>query len=439
MAITIEQQPYQLNRVGQRMIYVASSTNVANGGFRYYFEDVDNSQGFFISPNATGKGIFDASNYLKGRLNVNVGSVDLQSVIIASTILNSTNEPCYPLYEARFQVSEAWIVDGVLTVQAGSEELGNRLFVLPASYNVRDGFRPNPANTYAFANIPPFNTTSRSLLMGDRDTTTHRLPQALAGISLDSQFYVATPVRRSGSDFGIVSCITAALSENDYASELWVQYRVYADDAAILHSEAIQLGDAGITHIPAYPANINVGSLGFTLTDYPNYAYYTIQLSQNENGGLVRSALYIYYPVDDDCNYENIRLCWWSPIKGGFDFFNFTKLSEKSVNTERKRIVRSVGSWEASAFSFNTFDRGQEELTVVPSTTLEITSDWIQDGEFRLLSNLVRSRYVWIIEDDGTATPVVVDTNSFTERLELDGKLKKVNMTLKFANENFYY
>ena len=197
-----------------------------------------------------------------------------------------------------------------------------------------------------------------------------------------------------------------------------------------------------IAHIPAYPANLNVGNYSPVIpNNFTDWQWYSVQLFEDLELTIVRSALYVFYPVEDDCIYENIRLCWWSPIKGGFDFFNFSKVSQKSVDVERKRIKKIIGNYgdASSGFTFATSDRGLSETSVSPTTYLDITSDWIQEGEYRLLSNLVRSRYVWIINDDGNATPVVVDTNSFTERRERNGKLSRVTFRLRYSNENFYY
>jgi hypothetical protein len=104
---------------------------------------------------------------------------------------------------------------------------------------------------------------------------------------------------------------------------------------------------------------------------------------------------------------------------------------------ERKRYKKIVGNYAGAAdgFAFNTSDRGLTETEVSPITTLEINSDWIQEGEFELLRGLVQSKYVWIMDDNGNMTAVVVDDNSFLIERKRDGKLKRAKMKLRYASE----
>ena len=62
MAITIEQQPYLYNVKGQKLIYVVTSDNVSEEGFKFKFDiqSYGNSIAtFFVTPNAQGAGLID--------------------------------------------------------------------------------------------------------------------------------------------------------------------------------------------------------------------------------------------------------------------------------------------------------------------------------------------------------------------------------------------
>ena len=443
MAITIQEQPYQVTRLGQKLIVRATSTNVGNDGFKFVFRVFINNSpiDFFVSPNPLSQGIFDVFDAVKDYMSVEPAEIFTDGLIEAIDASTS------PLFQFPVWVLEAWLIDGILTTDEDSKEyvyeVDEGLYLLPASYNISDGYKPNPENDYGFAAIPPFNVVSTSLMMGDRTPTTHKPDVYLNDVTnLGGQYYVAIPTRKSERDWGVINIITwlgGTPTDNGY----FIKWTLKESDGSTQEYQTVTTNAAKqIAHIPAYPANLNEGELTPVIpSNFPNWQWYSIQLFEDEECTIVRSALYVFYPVEDDCIYENVRVCWWSPVKGGFDFFNFTKVSQKSVDVERKRIKKIIGNYAnaSDGFTFNTSDRGLAETSVTPTTSLEITSDWIQEGEYRLLSNLVRSRYVWIISDEGNATPVVVDTNSFTERRERNGKLSRVTFKLRYSNENFYY
>lgn len=446
MAITIQEQPYDLTRLGQKLIVRATSTNVGNDGFKFVFRlfpGTPDETDFYISPNPSSQGIFDLFDAVK-----DFPSVEPTKVFVDGLDEYFQNNQ-YPLFPYILWVYEAWLVDGVLTIDEGSAVYVNGAsagtYLIPASYNISDGYRPNPENDYGFKPIAPFNVVSTSLMMGDRNTTTHLPDTYLNDVTnLGGQYYVAIPTRKSENDWGVLNVVGGIGGSYD-AGGLYVKYVLKKSDGTTVEQSTTLSGGGAtklIAHIPAYPANLNVGNYSPVIPkNFTDWQWYSVQLFEDLELTIVRSALYVFYPVEDDCIYENIRLCWWSPIKGGFDFFNFSKVSQKSVDVERKRIKKIIGNYgdASSGFTFATSDRGLSETSVSPTTYLDITSDWIQEGEYRLLSNLVRSRYVWIINDDGNATPVVVDTNSFTERRERNGKLSRVTFRLRYSNENFYY
>jgi hypothetical protein len=181
--------------------------------------------------------------------------------------------------------------------------------------------------------------------------------------------------------------------------------------------------------VGAYPSNlINDGY------DFTDVKYYTIQAGEVTSFPVYTpfSRVYCFYLVPDDCRFDNVRLGWTNTC-GGVDYFNFTKKSELSYNYDRKQYQKVVGSYNASSFGFNTFDRGTTDRYVTTTKGLQINSDWISVGEFELLQTLCRSNDVFIIGDDATMTPVLVDTQNFVIKDERYSKLYNVTLNLKYS------
>lgn len=439
MAITVTDKPYSVTRLGQPLIISASSTNTGNAGFRYVVRV--NGQDYYITPNPEGRLMF---NLMEGLKNQTAVVVDRS---FTDVFTNDADNNGYYFYN--ISLFEAWEVDGFLTIQPASqvdvqaEEDETDFFYIVASYNVKDGYRPNPALSYGFAAGATAATSTR-LLMGDRDSNTHTPPEAFPLLSaFPPATIVAQPVRNN--DWGVVNLLTGyAVGTLPLGAELWVRYLlIKANLTSEVYSEQLT-GAPRIISLPAYPANLNEGGIGTVIpNNFANYKYYTIQLFNQDPSNAVglqaMSALYVFYPVAEDCNHDNVRIGWWSPIKGGWDYFNFTKVNEESVSVERKRMAKIVGNYASTTFSLDTTKGGVTELSVKPTTSLEISTDWIQEGEFKLISNIVRSKAVYIINDDGTATPVVVETNTFLSERKRDGKLKRATLRVQMANENYYY
>ena len=184
-----------------------------------------------------------------------------------------------------------------------------------------------------------------------------------------------------------------------------------------------------VARLGAYPSNLIIDGYDFT-----NVKYYTIQAGDVTAFPIytAKSNVYCYYLVDDDCRFDNVRL-GWSNTCGGTDYFNFTKKKELTYNYDRKQYQKVVGTYNTETFGFNTWDRGLTDRYVVTTKGLQINSDWISVGEFELLQTLCRSNDVFIINDDGTQIPVLVDTQNFVIKDERYSKLYNVTLNLKYS------
>ena len=406
MAITIHDQPYQYTPIGQRLIIVASSTNVANAGFRYVF-DFGSFQ-VNVQPNASDRGILDLAPIFRENLQHDAGAFNdgINLEYTSVSFISCT-------------IKEGWIIDGVFIVSdTGMADIDD-VFAFLAEYQVSDGYKPDPNDRYAL------NNTSKYLL-SERTTDTHKWIEASArGLSND---WVYIPTRLA--DFGQLYSISnnGLLVDND-ATDLFVS--TYDNSNTLIDQVNYTLftDDNSVSRLGAYPQNLITDGVDFT-----NVKYYTIQAGVPIAPPVYTpySRVYCFYLVPDDCRFDNVRL-GWSNTCGGVDYFNFTKKSELSYNYDRKQYQKVVGTYNASTFGFNTYDRGTTDRYVNTTKGLQINSDWVSVGEFNLLQTLCRSNDVFIINDDATLTPVLVDTQNFVIKDERYSKLCNVTLNLKYS------
>ena len=406
MAITIDDQPYEYTPVGQRLMLVASSDNVANAGFRFVFDF--GSFTVNVQPNASSVGILDLAPIFRE---------SLQHEALLLTYTNTTENSSVAVISCTNK--EGWLVDGVFTVSGSGMADIDDVYAFLAEYQVSDGYKPNPNTRYALDDI-------RKYLMSERNVDTHKWIEAASrGLSSD---YVYIPTRLT--DWGIMytPSATALLPDNNFDIAV---FSTYDNNNALIDTVKVELSDANniVNVIGANPMNLISGGLDFT-----NVKYYTIQIGKEIAFPIYTpsSKVYCFYIVPDDCRFDNVRL-GWSNTCGGVDYFNFTKKSELSFNYDRKQYQKVVGSYNARSFGFNTFDRGATDRYVTTTKGLQINSDWVSVGEFNLLQTLCRSNDVYIINDDGTMTPVLVDTQNFVIKDERYSKLYNVTLNLKYS------
>lgn len=406
MAITIDEQPYQYTPIGQRLMIVASSTNVANAGFRFVF-DFGSFQ-VNVQPNAANKGILDLAPIFREQLQHD-----------ATQHFQTTGTENTSVAFISCTIKEGWLIDGVFTVSGSGMADIDDVYAFLAEYQVADGYKPDPNTRYALDGTTKY-------AMSERTKDTHKWIEA-AGRGLSDE-YVYIPTRMA--DWGVLYApsATALLADSDFDIAVITSY-----DNTDTIIDTIPLSIANNNSIVNIVAAFyqNVAATGIDLT---GAKYYTIQFGKETLFPVYvpASRVYCFYLVADDCRFDNVRLGWTNTC-GGVDYFNFTKKSELSFNYDRKQYQKVVGTYNASTFGFNTYDRGTTDRYVTTTKGLQINSDWVSVGEFNLLQTLCRSNDVFIINDDGTQTPVLVDTQNFVIKDERYSKLYNVTLNLKYS------
>ena len=406
MAITINQQPYEYTPIGQRLMIVATSTNVSNAGFRYVF-DFGSFQ-VNVQPNAADKGILDLAPIFRESLQheatQHFQTADTENTSVA--FISCT-------------IKEGWLIDGVFTVSGSGMADIDDVYAFLAEYQVADGYRPDPNTRYALDGITKY-------AMSERTKDTHKWSEAPSRGLSDQWVYIPT---RMG-DWGVIYApsATALLTDSDFDIAVITSYD---NTDTIIDTIMLSMADnpSIVNIVGAFYQNVDLTGIDLT-----GAKYYTIQFGKEIAFPVYTPAsrLYCFYLVADDCKFDNVRL-GWSNTCGGVDYFNFTKKSELSFSYDRKQYQKVVGTYNASTFGFNTYDRGTTDRYVTTTKGLQINSDWVSVGEFNLLQTLCRSNDVFIINDNGTQTPVLVDTQNFVIKDERYSKLYNVTLNLKYS------
>lgn len=406
MAITIDEQPYEYTPIGQRLMIVASSTNVANAGFRFVF-DFGSFQ-VNVQPNAANKGILDLAPIFREQL---------QHGVYTTTSADSENSSVAFI---SCTIKEGWLIDGVFTVSGSGMADIDDVYAFLAEYQVADGYKPDPNVRYGMDGTTKY-------AMSERTKDTHKWIEAPSRGLSDEWVYIPTRMADWGTLYA--PSATALLPDNNFDIAV---FTTYDNNDTLIDTQMLSMANNNsiVNVIGAFYANLD----SWGGVDLTGAKYYTIQLGKETLFPVYTPAsrVYCFYLVADDCRFDNVRLGWTNTC-GGVDYFNFTKKSELSYSYDRKQYQKVVGTYNASTFGFNTYDRGTTDRYVTTTKGLQINSDWVSVGEFNLLQTLCRSNDVFIINDDGTQTPVLVDTQNFVIKDERYSKLYNVTLNLKYS------
>jgi len=423
MAITIHQQPYIFTALKQKLIVVATSSNIGQPGFRYVIE-VSNgttTNTFYVQPNINGALVFDLNPVVAQAMDLGVNSTDSVPSLFASTTVQDAATSRNILGISTI-IKEGYEVLGVFEVQATSYPLDGSALI-NAAFQISDGFNPNPATQFAL-------TSGTSYIMSDLVRSTYAMDDVLTQYSLGANTIGITGF---ADDYGVLTVPAdngTALTGNAINNVQILQF-----DAAgtLLQTDTLScvIAAGTINHLPLLPANIN-DIFGLDST----WNHYIINF--RKSGGSPAARSIAVFKAADECRFDKVRL-GWTNSRGGWDYFNFTKRSEESYSVERKRYRKVVGNYgtadETTAFGFNTYDRGMTERSPFVEKMMRIRTDFLTEGQFEYLKNLIYSESVYIINADGSATPVLIDNNNYVAIKTRSYAKTDLELTLKFSND----
>lgn len=402
MSLTLIQQPYEITPVNQKLMVIVSSDNISQPDFRYIFK-IDDYQ-LYVQPNPEGIGMLDLSPLFKHKLK--------HSPAIHSDVDGGYDSSA--MYQIDCSIYEGYN-DGTGFAEHNTPIDINTIGIFQASYQIRNGYRRNPNLDYAMD-----STTSN--LLSARTPSTH---QWIGGTNYDADaVYIPTRIK----DFGVMNYIADTSHITNNITEFIFNIFDIEGNNTYSFSLPAFLMDYEIAFVPVYPQNL-LDYYDFELINsWFSYEVY----GSGDDGQMTRK--YVFYKVDDDCRYETIRMQWSNNV-GGVDYFNFTKKNEETLNVERKRIRKVIGSYGSSEFGFAPYDRQYQESEILAEKTLVITSDWISEGEFFLLKDMVASNDVNIINEDGSITPMMVEDSSYVIKKTRDGGVYNITFNLKYSQE----
>ena len=153
MAITIHQQPYQYTALKQKLIVVATSSNIGQPGFRYVVEVSVNGgtiNTFYVQPNINGALVFDLYPVVYSKMDLSVSTTDVAASLFGSYTVQD-DDTARNIMSVVTNIYEGYEVLGVFTKQATAYPLTGAATLINAAFQISDGFNPDPSTHFALS------------------------------------------------------------------------------------------------------------------------------------------------------------------------------------------------------------------------------------------------------------------------------------------------
>lgn len=426
-------------------VVTALSTEYTQPGFRYIvnitindFYANPNTTNLFVHPNPYGRGIINLRPHLIDALfyrgivyntlyfpyihNTKANS-PLVSLISASGMINT---------ELTIEVYEGWEVAGVFTQDP--DTIGPQQINLMAFWGWDNAFTFNENNSAS----SPGN--------GFNDITSSTYYQRLASKVPTSFRSGVTLVPTLPYNLGSF-CINAddgTYSSEQDANNKYVELKFYTSSGTLITTDTtftIKPEAGGVGLVPAFAGNITyLRTGGIPATT----AFYTLQIKDSTNNAIC-SKRWLFVIEDADCDHAPIELGWIGK-KGGWNYYNFIKTNQNSIDIERTEYKKPFGNYgrlgdglETPGMLVSDIVDNREYVSRENMVTkyLTVTSDWITEEEFVYLESLMVSEVVHWVNYDGRGDyiPMIVTDNSYIMRRERNSTKYNLTLKLKYAQD----
>lgn len=205
-----------------------------------------------------------------------------------------------------------------------------------------------------------------------------------------------------------------------------------------INNNATPLTDVKMLKIPCAPNTIN-NIASSEIVGAPAQPIITNETSYKiilKDSTPAQASEEIWFNIDSECRYETRRLEFLNSL-GGFDCFNFTKVSKKSEEIERKFYKQNADNLDGSGvINYNLKDREKVQYYTKSMPKMKLTSDWIDAQTFNWLLELIDSPEIYLYENGERIAVQNIEGNWEEKRTNVD-MLFNLEVNLEFSMDNY--
>ena len=414
MAVSITSSPGTYPRpAGQPLIFTLFQATPPD---RYMVEVFENDTyggtgtsiaKLYLTPNSSGYAHFDLSDVVAGRVEscVSVGSPGGAIVGHTTTTAPSlSNQPVVRQYIVRAgQWNES-------TGETKNEDNAN-VNLFNGVAQISQGLNPDFSDYYPTA-------SSQKVWMTDRKLNS-------------SNKWI--PISMADEDEGIAQCMKTLILGGPTDLVAKVRYQVYNDSNTLLqeYSNNVSISTTlsnNVFQIPLGPAQIdNLVAGGL------NSAWHYINIAMLNASNQLLSKNYRVYKDCRPIKHDPVQLAWVNTL-GAWDYLRFDGRNLKTTTSESKSYRKALGTYSASSFSFNPWERETTQYHKTAKEQYNLKNLYFTTEERELLQYCFRSKQVMFRVGTGDWLPCNVMTNTYLTQ-PAGSQMFEVSFDVELAQE----
>lgn len=405
MAITIHQQLDEITPAYNEMIYVVSSTNVAESNFKYIADvyiDGTYTKRLTLPANPTYNNcVVDVHRIVETALTYDISISETSGV---TQCLNSWCEVVVKFGEEYGLSSSGVTVYPDLTNSSGCFAFAGSLPEFDFIDYVDNDYILDSSGSLFMTNIPRTNTNitrNQSLFLAGYQNTDNDIDR-----------------------FVILTYDSSGTFVDEY--QITNQYDTPASDDNDRFLKFI----AGFNANDIPQAQLVTGTQPIFTDSIYSYAVYTVDGSGN------KTSETITFNIQEECTpYENFELHFQN-VFGFFDSFIFSSKSNTNVSIDRKEYKKQTGTTSSTAFTTTKADRGYENYFTSSNKKITLRSRWMTETEYEWLTELIESPQVfWNYNSELIAINIV--SNEYELKKVANDNLIQIEIQIKLSTNNY--
>jgi len=397
---------------GQHLIYTMTTNTTITDDFRFIVQVEENGTEIakiYLSPNTNNTGIFDLSQVVTGRVEVDHLKYG------AKTVIHSFNNKVFT--RANNGVKRYTVRVGEWDGSTESPDEDNQTLYLVDGYEqLSAGLHPGFANFYG-------TQSNRKVWLSDRVPASNVI-ETKAAIE-DEGVAAFLNTDDTGS---LIERLQIKIYDTSGTLDNTLTYDLNTTNGAQLPSAAATSNTNGtLVYAYVYPASLSALTTALNAVT-GGWGHYDVIPSTGLNaqtGNILR--------VTNDCRYsknEAVQLAW-ANTRGGWDYLRFNGKKQKTVTREEKTYRKIVGDYDAASFTFAPSEREIKPYQLEAKERYQLNGI-LTIEELTLMQYCMRSKNV-MARIDNTWVPVIISTSSMQVEEETVSKVFVTSFEVELA------
>lgn len=166
----------------------------------------------------------------------------------------------------------------------------------------------------------------------------------------------------------------------------------------------------------------------------PTTKYYNVSVYDNAGHRLSEE---ITFNIDRRCKIQDFEILFMDRM-GSLNSFAFELRGDVTNNNTKSTFKKLVGGYGiiggGSGYTYNSYDTGEQVSNVNFNQTQQLNTNWMNDDMSLYFQELVTSPVTYLKVGTNTYVPIVVTNTNMVEKRQIDKRLVRYTIDVKFSN-----